>query len=222
MSEHSYNQYCPIAHALDLVGDRWALLIVRDLIVGPKRFTDLRAGLPGIGTNILTARLKHLEHSGVIERRYLPPPAASAVYALTPYGAELGASLEALACWGARTLGPPRPGQVRAPDGVVLAVHALFHGLAAAGARGSYALHVNDGNLDIELGARIGDDRSVSIGREAPAQSDVDVTIGADLVIALIGGRDSLSDAVRRGAARLEGDHAAIARLLEAAEHRAA
>ena len=84
-----YEQYCPMAHALDLVGDRWALLVVRELMHGPKRYTDLVDHLPGIGTNILAARLRDLEGNGIVARRTLPPPAASKVYELTDYGREL-------------------------------------------------------------------------------------------------------------------------------------
>ena len=100
-----YEQYCPMAHALDLVGDRWALLIVRDLMHGPLRYTDLVERLPGIGTNILAARLRDLERHGVVTRRILPPPAASRVYDLTDYGRELRPALRELALWGARSLG---------------------------------------------------------------------------------------------------------------------
>ena len=103
----AYDQYCPMAHALDLVGDRWALLVVRELMHGPKRYTDLVDRLPGIGTNILAARLRELEGHGVVSRRTLPPPAASKVYELTDYGRELRPALRELALWGARSLGPP-------------------------------------------------------------------------------------------------------------------
>ena len=102
-----YDQYCPIARALDLVGDRWALLVVRELMHGPKRYTDLVGHLPGIGTNILAARLRDLEAAGVVAKRTLPPPAASRVYDLTEYGRGLRAALRELALWGARSLGPP-------------------------------------------------------------------------------------------------------------------
>jgi DNA-binding HxlR family transcriptional regulator len=102
-----YEQYCPMAHALDLVGDRWALLVVRELMHGPKRYTDLAAHLHGIGTNILAARLRDLEQNGVVTRRMLPPPAASKVYELTDYGRELKPAMRELAIWGARSLGPP-------------------------------------------------------------------------------------------------------------------
>ena len=102
-----YDQYCPVAHALDLVGERWALLVVRELMHGPKRYTDLAEHLPGIGTNILASRLRDLEACGVITKRRLPPPAASRVYELTDYGRELRTVMRELALWGARSLGPP-------------------------------------------------------------------------------------------------------------------
>jgi DNA-binding HxlR family transcriptional regulator len=102
-----YEQYCPMAHALDLVGDRWALLVIRELMHGPKRYTDLVEHLHGIGTNILAARLRDLEANGILARRILPPPAASKVYELTDYGRELRPAMRELALWGARSLGPP-------------------------------------------------------------------------------------------------------------------
>ncbi len=102
-----YQQYCPMAHALDLVGDRWTLLVVRELMHGPQRYTDLVDRLQGIGTNILAARLRDLEAHGIVARRTLPPPAASKVYELTDYGRELRPALRELALWGARSLGPP-------------------------------------------------------------------------------------------------------------------
>jgi DNA-binding HxlR family transcriptional regulator len=104
----SYHQYCPMAHALDLVGERWSLLIVRELLEERQlRYTDLHCRLTGCGTNILAARLKDLERGGVVRRRRLPPPAASTVYELTEYGEGLRAVLHQLAHWGARSLGPP-------------------------------------------------------------------------------------------------------------------
>ena len=105
-----YHQYCPVAHALDLIGDRWALLIVRELMLGQRRYTDLADALPGIGTNILAGRLRHLEGAGVVRRTKLPPPAAVTVYELTAEGRELDGVLHALARWGARTMGAPEAG----------------------------------------------------------------------------------------------------------------
>jgi DNA-binding HxlR family transcriptional regulator len=102
-----YDAYCPVAHALGLVGERWSLLVVLELMHGPKRYTDLVERLPGIGTNILAARLRDLERGGVVARRKLPPPAASRVYELTEYGHALKPVLRELGLWGARSLGPP-------------------------------------------------------------------------------------------------------------------
>ena len=103
-----YDQYCPVAHALDLVGERWSLLVVRELLhEGPLRYSDLHERLTGCGTNILAARLKTLEQGGVVRRRRLEPPAASWVYELTEYGEGLRNVLHVLAHWGARSLGPP-------------------------------------------------------------------------------------------------------------------
>jgi DNA-binding HxlR family transcriptional regulator len=104
----TYNQYCPMAHALDLVGERWSLLIVRELLEERQlRYTDLHCRLEGCGTNILAARLKDLERGGVVTRRRLPPPAASTVYELTEYGQALRPVMHQLAHWGARSLGSP-------------------------------------------------------------------------------------------------------------------
>ena len=104
----SYDQYCPVAHALDLVGERWSLLIVRELLEdGQLRYSDLHARLEGCGTNILAARLRALEKGGIVRRRQLDPPAASWVYELTEYGVGLREVLHVLAHWGARSLGPP-------------------------------------------------------------------------------------------------------------------
>ena len=105
-----YDQYCPMAHALDLIGDRWTMLIVRELMRGPGRYTDLVDGLPGIGTNVLAARLRDLESHGIVTRTTLPPPAASRVYELTEYGRDLRPAMRELALWGARSLGPPSAG----------------------------------------------------------------------------------------------------------------
>lgn len=101
-----YDQYCPVAHALDLVGERWSLLVIRDLMRGPKRYTDLAETL-GIGTNILAARLRELEAGGIVVKKTLPPPSAARVYELTDYGRGLKSVIRELALWGARSLGPP-------------------------------------------------------------------------------------------------------------------
>jgi DNA-binding HxlR family transcriptional regulator len=128
----AYDQYCPIAHALDLVGERWSLLVVRELMRGPKRYTDLAETL-GIGTNILAARLRDLEAGGVVTKRTLPPPAASRVYELTDYGRELKAALRELAVWGARSLGPPTAQDELFPGWLVNAVDSVLAPVAPAG-----------------------------------------------------------------------------------------
>ena len=115
-----------MAHALSLVGERWSLLIVRELFHGPKRYTDLAHGLPGIGTNILAARLRDLEECDVVQKRKLPPPTPATVYELTEYGQGLNEVMYALARWGARSLGPPTDEDDLYPEWGVNALPALL------------------------------------------------------------------------------------------------
>jgi DNA-binding HxlR family transcriptional regulator len=128
-----YDQYCPVAHALDVVGDRWALLVVRELMLGPKRYTDLADGLPGIGTNILAARLRDLEAAGVVTKKTLPPPAASRVYDLTDYGRALKPVIRELALWGAQSLGPPTAEDELFPGWLLNPIEMILAPLAPAG-----------------------------------------------------------------------------------------
>jgi DNA-binding HxlR family transcriptional regulator len=128
-----YDQYCPIAHALGLVGERWSLLIVRELIHGPKRYTDLAGSLPGIGTNILAGRLKELESCGLVTKHRLDPPAASQVYELTPYGHELKPVMRALALWGLRSIDPPTEEDELAPGWLYSALDTVFAPVAPTG-----------------------------------------------------------------------------------------
>ncbi|GHF40391.1 hypothetical protein GCM10018790_17480 [Kitasatospora xanthocidica] len=109
MSRRSYDQYCAVARALDAVGERWSLLIVRELLGGPRRYTDLHADLPGVSTDILAARLKQLEGEGLATRRRLERPASATVYELTGRGRELRPVIEALGAWGLPALGEQRP-----------------------------------------------------------------------------------------------------------------
>src|SRR4051812_30937505 len=121
----TYSDRCGIARALDVVGERWALLVVRELLLGPKRFTDLRAGLPNVGPDMLTARLKELEAAGVVRRATLPPPAASKVYALTERGAELEPVILALGRWG--SVAPVADAEAElGVDAFVIALKTLF------------------------------------------------------------------------------------------------
>lgn len=135
-----YDQYCPIAHALNVVGERWTLLVVRELFYGPKRYTDLVDTLPGIGTNILASRLKELESNGLVEKRKLPPPAASTVYELTREGLLLRPVLHELARFGARLMGPPPPNALG--EGWLL--HALDLGLSPVSPNGRIMFRIDD------------------------------------------------------------------------------
>lgn len=213
MAQRSYRQYCPIAHALDAVGDRWALLVVRDLLLGPKRFGDLRAGLPGIATNVLADRLKGLEAAGVVVRRKLPPPAGSMVYELTPYGRGLEGTLVALAAWGRQTLGPVRPGQVVSEESVMLALEAAFGALAAPEVRESYEVRVEGPYFAGIFGVGLGGGGAVEVSRGAPDGPRAVVRTDVETVSALSFGQESLREATARGSVRSEGDPAAVERL---------
>jgi DNA-binding HxlR family transcriptional regulator len=163
-----YDQYCPLAHALDIVGDRWELLIVRELMKGPKRYTDLTEGLPGIGTNILAARLRDLEASGLVTKRTLPPPAASRVYELTDYGHELKPVMRELAIWGARSLGPPKPSDELFPGWLVSPLDTV---LAPFAPPGRFEFRVGDEVASIVDG----------VAKDGPAENP-DVVVSGDAV----------------------------------------
>jgi DNA-binding HxlR family transcriptional regulator len=155
MTTKTYGQYCGVARALELAGERWALLIIRDLLVGPKRYTDLRAGLPKIPTNVLATRLKEFEEAGLVERRL---EARAIVYQLTPYGADLEPVVLALGAWGARSLGELRPDDIITADILVMALRSTFR---PAKERAKYELRfgeivihaiVDRDNLTVETG----------------------------------------------------------------------
>jgi DNA-binding HxlR family transcriptional regulator len=161
VTDRTYGQYCGLAKALDLVGERWALLVVRELLLGPKRFTDLLDGLPGVSTNVLATRLRQLERAGVVERAQLPPPAASSVYELTAYGRGLEPAVAALGRWGAASLGSRERAQVLRSHWLALALKAFFHAEAAVGlsreyevrlAEGEFRLALSDGSLQVVFG----------------------------------------------------------------------
>jgi DNA-binding HxlR family transcriptional regulator/putative sterol carrier protein len=203
-----FDQYCPVAHAISLVGERWSLLIVRELLLGPKRYTDLAHGLPGIGTNILAARLKELEECGVIAKRKLPPPAASTVYELTEYGNGLREALYALARWGARTLGPPKEGEELYEEWGLNALPALFNAEEARGLTETYVLRVED---DVFTARLVDGVLTPSLG---PAE-DADLVVETDFAtwFELASGEIALRDAVAAGRARAEGSADAIDRV---------
>jgi DNA-binding HxlR family transcriptional regulator len=197
ISERSYNQYCGVARALDLVGERWALLIVRELVLGPKRFTDLRAGLPGIATNVLSNRLRQLERDGVVTRRQFPPPAPAQVYELTGYGRELVPIMLALGRWGASSMGPRGAEQAIRAEWLAVALKAFFdsesaRGLSATiglnldGAR--FTLQLDDGRLEITPGDGVPVDLSILSDTELFIQ----FLAGAPVSVTAEGDRDLL------------------------------
>ncbi|TDP92187.1 winged helix-turn-helix transcriptional regulator [Labedaea rhizosphaerae] len=155
----SYEDPCGVARALDVVGERWALLVVRELLFGPKRFTDLRAGLPTASQNVLSTRLRELEEAGVVRKRKLPPPAASSVYELTERGAELRPVLFHLARWGSR--GAITTSNELSTDALVLAMLTTFDRDRAAGLQvrahlrlgpDEFRLSIDKGLLDLRRG----------------------------------------------------------------------
>jgi DNA-binding HxlR family transcriptional regulator len=205
-----FDQYCPVAHAIGLVGERWTLLIVRELLHGPKRYTDLQDGLRGIGTNILAARLRELEAHGIVSRRKLPAPAASTVYELTEYGAELEEVVYALARWGARTLGPPGPEDELYPEWGVNACSALFSPDAARGLTETYVLRVDGDVFSVRL-------RNGAMHASTGAVEDADVDISMDMAtfFRLTGGDVTPDDALEQGLVTIEGDREAFRRCFE-------
>ena len=149
-----YDQYCAIAHALELVGERWSLLIVRELLTGPKRYTDLSGSLPRIGTNVLAARLKDLEAGGILTKRRLPPPTPAQVYELTPYGESLRPVMRELALWGIRSLGAPEDDDEFAPGWLQGALDTVFAPMAPDG---SFEFRIGDEVASLVDGAaRVG------------------------------------------------------------------
>jgi DNA-binding HxlR family transcriptional regulator len=148
--KRKYDQGCAVAHALDLIGERWALLVVRDLVLGPKRFTDLLTGLPGASPDVLTQRLRELADAGVVHRRRLPPPAATWVYELTSWGAELTPIVVGLAQWASRSPGMNYDAPL-GTDSLVLSLKALFDGAAAGDLDATIALHLGDERFHIHI-----------------------------------------------------------------------
>ena len=153
MASRSYGQYCVVTKAVELIGERWALLIVRDLLVGPRRYTDLKQGLPKIPTNILSTRLKELQEGGVVRR--VPLVNCGLVYELTPYGRELEPVVLALGRWGFQEMGEPEPGDVVTADSLTMALRTAFQPDAAAALPAAdYELHVGDVTLRVQVDGR--------------------------------------------------------------------
>jgi len=202
MAARNYGEDCGLTRALERVGERWALLIVRELLPGPKRFTDLATGLPRIPSNVLSGRLKELEQARIVARRVLPRPSSAVVYELTEHGRELDPIMVRLAGWGARFVGAPREGNSVSPASFILGLRGCFRPEAAGELRATYEVRLGE----IVVAARV-QDGALTV-TEGPAERP-ELTIHADLSLrtVLAGGT---SDTIR-----LEGDEALFARFVE-------
>src|SRR5215211_3299831 len=204
----TYCDGCAAAHALDLVGERWALLVVRELLLGPKRFTDLRAGLPGVSPNVLAQRLRELEAAGVVRRRKLPPPAASRVYELTDWGMELEPVIIRLGRWGARSPSRPRDAGLGV-DSLILSFRTMFDPRAAEGLNASYELRLGEESFR----AVVADGR-FEVARGSADRPDAIIEADPVTLAALVYEGRELDEALRSGEIKLEGDRSAVERFL--------
>lgn len=214
MAARSYGQYCGVTTAVELIGERWALLIVRDLLVGPRRYTDLKQGLPRIPTNILASRLKELQEGDVIRR--VPLPSCGLVYELTGYGRELEPIVLALGRWGFRAMGEPGPDDIVSPDSLTIALRTAFQAEAAAGLPATgYELHLGEvvlraqvdrGQLRVTQLAPSGPPVG---GRPPEGEPDLVLAAGPDIRL-LISGELSPADALRQRAVQLMVGDAAL------------
>jgi DNA-binding HxlR family transcriptional regulator len=211
VKDRSYNQYCGLAYALDVVGERWTLLIVRELFAGPRRFKDLIQGLPDISSNLLTERLKGLEEQGIIRRRVLAPPAGSTVYELTPLGQGLERALLELGKWGSQFV----PLSVEGVNVLHLGSYALtlktfFRPEQARGINETYEWHVGNEVLQVRIAkGEIHVKQGEAPSPDAVFHCDVQTYLG------LLTGHIKPSDAVSEGLLRIDGDRAALNRLLK-------
>lgn len=208
-TERRYGDPCGIARALDRIGERWALLVIRELLLGPLRFTDLRAGLPQASPNVLSQRLRELESAGVVTRRTLPPPAASTVYELTPWGCELKPVILGLARWG-RQATPLPDGELGATS-LLIALETAFDAAAVSpGLRAQIVVEL-DGTPFTLTASRHG-----LVARRGTLAGAVAATLRSTpaTLRAVAFGRRSLAAAERAGELTISGDHAAVARLL--------
>jgi DNA-binding HxlR family transcriptional regulator/putative sterol carrier protein len=203
-------QYCSVAHALDLVGERWALLIVRELILGAKRFRELHQGLPGISTNVLSSRLKELETTGSIRRRLLPRPASGTVYELTEYGRELEDIVVALGRWGSKTIEPRSAGQAFKPEWFVVALLGSFRSESARGVRATYELRLDGSVFHLRI-----DRGRLEHGRGPAKGADLVVETDSDSLFALLMGQIAAADAVAAGVVKIDGGLDELQRMIQ-------
>ena len=204
----TYGDRCGVARALDLVGERWALLVVRELLLGPKRFTDLRAGLPHVSPDILAQRLRELEDSGIVRRGKLPPPAGARIYQLTERGRQLEPAILALGRFG--SVAPFSPGDAQfGVDALVIALKSLFDPAAADGLRATYELRLGEHRFRLRIA-----DEQLDVARgEADAPDAILETDPSTLANVLWHGRKA-AEARRAGDMAVEGDQRAVTRML--------
>jgi DNA-binding HxlR family transcriptional regulator/putative sterol carrier protein len=209
MAKRSYDQYCGLARALDLVGERWTLLVVRELLMGPKRYTDLRAGLPGIATNLLAERLAHLEQIGLVRRERVQPPTPAVIYELTERGRALETPIVELGRWGGLALGDPAPGQDFRASWFALGMRATFRPAMATGVDASYQFRIGEEIFNLRVA---GGEAGASQG---PARAPVlAVEADAEAFLALLGGQLAPREALESGVVKLEGPRRELARVL--------
>jgi DNA-binding HxlR family transcriptional regulator len=210
-----YGEACPVAHALDLIGDRWALLVVRELRLGPKRYSDLQASLPQLGPAVLAQRLRELEQVGVLQRRSLPLPAASRVYELTPWGQELEPVFGALARWGLRSPVVQREGELSA-DSVVLGLRTFFDPGDAPRWTASYELRLGRDcyHLRVEEGRLV----SVVRGGATDGTGGPDAILSCERMVlhALLNKTIGVTTAIASGVLTVNGSVKAVRQLVNA------
>ncbi|MBA2533542.1 MAG: transcriptional regulator [Rubrobacter sp.] len=204
----TYDDGCAAAHALDLVGERWALLVVRELLLGPKRFTDLRAGLPNASPNVLAQRLRGLEATGVVRRRKLPPPAASRIYELTEWGKDLEPVIISLGRWGVRSPSKP-PDADLSVDSLILSFRTMFDPKQAEGLEAGYEIRLGEDSFRAEVA-----EGRLEIERGFADNPDVTIETDAGTLAALVYGELGLDDALRSGDLRIKGDRELVERFI--------
>ncbi|SRR6266516_4570036 len=206
----SYGDACAAAHSLDLIGERWALLVVRELLFGPKRFADLRTGLPNAGPNRISQRLRDLEGIGVIRRRRLGPPTAAWVYELTEWGRELEPVIISLGRWGRRSPWRHTDDHIGV-DALMVGLLSDFDPVAAGGLTATYALHFAEDQFTV----RVADGRT-TVTRGDPHRPDATLTTDAATFATLLSGRRTAAEARDAGELAIAGDVATVQRLFDA------